>query len=244
MTLNKTKNIYDLKSTGLNQIPEEDEDKLRTLYNSSKKFFENKQSSRVSEESNGSNILHNKLKNIRIPRDRSAESFSTTNDSVKKIKEEDKGFIKVKRPVFDYSKRSNNNSKSPVNNVREELRTERNNSINQRRIETADHIKLPTISTNRGKSDLSNILNEANELKEDPIIKKKLNDIFQNIEDIKKVLDQKTKKRMKIASAPVGSCDTNLDLPIKKNILPNFKVGNKLLNKKEKDKFPVKIIKL
>jgi hypothetical protein len=239
--MNKTKNIYDLKSTGLNQIPEEDEEKLRTLYNSSKKFYEIKET-RVNQENNRTNILHNKLKNIRIPRDRSAESFSTTNDSVKKIKEDDeKGTIIVKRPVFDYSKKTNNNSKSPVNNVREQLRTERNNSLNQRRIDTADHLKLPTISTNRGKNDLAIILNEAKELKEDPIIKKKLDDIFQNIEDIKKVLNQKTKKRMKIASAPVGSCDANIDFIQKKSIIPNFKLGNKIINKKDKDKFPVKI---
>jgi hypothetical protein len=75
-------------------------------------------------------------------------------------------------------------------------------------------LKLPIINTNRRKidinNDINNIFQNASNFKEDPVIKKKLDDIIQNIADIKNVLNQKTKARLKISSAP-GNYNTNDD---------------------------------
>jgi len=72
-------------------------------------------------------------------------------------------------------------------------------------------VKLPIINSNRSGSgggkinlDIKNILNECGEYKEDPIIKKKLNNIMNDIVEINKVITTKTNnnKRIKISSAP------------------------------------------
>lgn len=81
-----------------------------------------------------------------------------------------------------------------------------------------DVSKLPAITTNRRKVktqdinyDITNIFDAADNFKEDPIIKKKLNDIMQNIVDIRNVLNQKSKARFNIASAPSNLEDTDLN---------------------------------
>ncbi len=84
--------------------------------------------------------------------------------------------------------------------------------------------KLPAVQTSRRKVnstistkenfDIKNIIDAADGYKEDPVIKKKLDDIMQNIVDIRNVLNQKTKTRLKIASAP-----TNLEDPDVSSIL-------------------------
>jgi len=83
---------------------------------------------------------------------------------------------------------------------------------------TPPDVKLPTIGTSRRiskppemKEDLKNIFDAANNYKEDPVIKKKLDDIMQNIVDIRNVLSQKNKSRVKIASAPANFEETNID---------------------------------
>jgi hypothetical protein len=94
------------------------------------------------------------------------------------------------------------------------IRSERSNSRSLRKYTTPpESAKLPTIQTNRGKKeyDIHNIIDAASDYKEDPMIKKKLNDIYQNIEDIRKVLNQRSKNRVKISSAPVGLDDPSLN---------------------------------
>jgi hypothetical protein len=81
--------------------------------------------------------------------------------------------------------------------------------------------KLPAIQTSRRKVnsttstkenfDIKNIIDAADGYKEDPVIKKKLDDIMQNIVDIRNVLNQKTKTRLKIASAPTNLEDTDVN---------------------------------
>lgn len=70
---------------------------------------------------------------------------------------------------------------------------------------------LPAISTNRKKMkiedvdyDISSVIKKANDFKEDPIVQKKMEDIIQNIDDIRNVIRQKAKNRMKISSAPIS----------------------------------------
>jgi hypothetical protein len=63
------------------------------------------------------------------------------------------------------------------------IRSERSNSRGMRKHSPPESAKLPTINTNRGKKeyDINNIINVASDFGEDPLIKKKLNDIYQNI---------------------------------------------------------------
>jgi hypothetical protein len=68
-------------------------------------------------------------------------------------------------------------------------------------------IKLPSINSNRTKENkisLNDIISEYNEHKKDPVIRKKLNNILNDISDIKKVILSKEKNRIKISSAPTG----------------------------------------
>jgi len=70
-------------------------------------------------------------------------------------------------------------------------------------------LKLPVINSNRSGSgggkinlDIKNLLNECGEYKEDPIIKKKLTNIMNDIVEINKVITTKTNNRIKVSSAP------------------------------------------
>lgn len=93
--------------------------------------------------------------------------------------------------------------------------------------------KLPLINSSRRKlnidSDLTNIFDAANNFKEDPVIKQKLDDILQNIVDIKNVLNQKTKTRVKIASAPSNKDTTTnaLNSTLDKNPTPSSVFGRR-----------------
>jgi hypothetical protein len=216
--------MYNLKYTGLNLIPEEDEEKLKTLYNSQKKFYEREEANEIRKSIKVKSVL-DEIRNgdmFKRSRDRLVESPSTNDSDIPKQNE-----VKVRRGNVSEVRRN-----SPtVKQIREELRSDRNNLT--RKIDTADPLKLPAINSNR--RNLTNILNEANEMKANPLIQKKLNNIFQNIEDIKKVLHQKSISRFKIASAPVGSDE---------NLFRNKKVSINIKVKVDKfQKFPVKILK-
>lgn len=105
---------------------------------------------------------------------------------------------------------------------------------------------LPVISTNRRKLnkdqvayDISSVFKEANNFKEDPIVQKKMEDIIQNIDDIRNVINQKAKNRMKISSAPIShnqkysfkgaSGIVNYDLNKNKSkLIGDFKVNNNI----------------
>lgn len=88
---------------------------------------------------------------------------------------------------------------------------------------TAPDNKLPSISTGRKRTDINydikNIFNAANNYKEDPLIKMKLDDIMQNIADIRCVLNQKSKTRVKVSSAPSNNEDRT-------NVVNNFAAMN------------------
>jgi hypothetical protein len=148
-----------------------------------------------------------------------------------------------------------NSSKATPDNTRftpNSLRSERSSS---RKYQTPpDSAKLPTICTTRGKKDydINNIMNVANDFKEDPLIKKKLHDIYQNIEDIKKVLNQKSKTRIKISSAPVSLDGDNTEFLFKDKLVKNKLVYNQkiklnnvgpILKAFEKDKCPIKLVR-
>jgi hypothetical protein len=107
---------------------------------------------------------------------------------------------------------------------------------------------LPVISTNRRKLnkdqvvyDISSVFKEAKNFEKDPIVQKKMEDIIQNIDDIRNVINQKAKNRMKISSAPIShyqkytfkgiSGFVNNDLNLVKNkskIMGEYKVNNNL----------------
>jgi hypothetical protein len=70
--------------------------------------------------------------------------------------------------------------------------------------------KVASTTTTKANFDIKNIMDAADGYKEDPVIKKKLDDIMQNIVDIRNVLNQKTKTRLKIASAPTNLEDTDI----------------------------------
>jgi len=63
-------------------------------------------------------------------------------------------------------------------------------------------LQLPHIKFNK-TFDIENIIDEADKFKNDPIIKKKLDDMMINILDIKNAINNKTIEREKVASAPI-----------------------------------------
>lgn len=80
-------------------------------------------------------------------------------------------------------------------------------AINSQRRKISSLESNSTFSDTNSNLDIKNIFAVADGYKEDPIIKQKLDDIMQNIVDIRNVIDQKFKKRLKIASAPTNCED-------------------------------------
>jgi hypothetical protein len=80
-------------------------------------------------------------------------------------------------------------------------------AINSQRRKVSSHDSNNTISETNSNLDIKSIFAVADGYKEDPIIKQKLDDIMQNIVDIRNVIDQKFKKRIKVASAPTNCED-------------------------------------
>jgi hypothetical protein len=294
----------------LNLIPEEDEDKLKTMYGSSKRFFDNSKLENILRISFQKDLMQLEKKEIpSLKGEKSKIKFTKTirlrnqlNTTEDLFADKFKSNIEItnlsktinSKPVikksssvteekltnniFDFSKppihKNTNQDVSPnLNYFFEEdstkfsnkatpdntrftpnsIRSERSNS--RQKYTPPDSAKLPSINTTRSKKDydLNGIIDVANDFKEDPVIKKKLNDIYQNIADIKKVLDQRAKNRVKVLSAPVGVDDTN-DQASKVNKLVNNRVVNTQIKLKlttpgnivkalEKDKFPIKVVK-
>jgi hypothetical protein len=302
-------NIYDLKSTGLNLIPEEDEEKLKTMY-SSKKFFDNnienilrltKKEFRPAEKEipltkcdKPTKFKINRSIRLKSPTNASSD-FASQVDTItpkvenkvikKSISATEKSLNKFTNNVFTYPKQVttsiNHDNSATLNCFFEEdstklnstkttpdhtrftpnsIKSERSNSRSLKKYTTPpDSAKLPSIYSTRGKKDydINNIMSVANDFKEDPVIKKKLNDIYQNIADIQKVLDQRIQNRIKISSAPVGLEDNefavvdmraeNREKEGKRMIynqlklrLPNSGIVGRIL---DKDKFPIKVVK-
>jgi hypothetical protein len=84
-------------------------------------------------------------------------------------------------------------------------------------------VVLPVIHTNRTpsvkiNSEIENIFDLAHHyFNEDPEVKLKIDNLMQNIVDIKNVLNQKTKSRGKLSSAPVQMVGRTGDLNFKNN---------------------------
>ncbi len=290
---NRNKNLYDLKCTGFEMIPEEDEEKIKTEYESSKKFFDAKKLEQFTsfnekllenaifmpeESKNISDLIKetyrvpsspNKKFRVKTPNKNlsvkletktlvnsdSKESETTTAESKKNNNQQSCfDFSKLNlnsnvRTLSNLSQNSNNlkiespsnkkaneikktldpspqnfleNKKLPAQDNKNKANVKRTQSITkttenkfrdfkpQTPPEVLNTVKLPPITTRRrltplsknSNLDLGKIFQAADSHKEDPIIQKKLDDIMQNIADIKNVLDQKHKTRVKIASAP------------------------------------------
>jgi hypothetical protein len=285
-------NLCSLKSTGLNLIPEEDEEKIKTLYGSSKKFFDNTGVENVLRMSRQCDFMALEKKDIPLPKGnklgrlklsrtiRLNSNLTTTETSVtpkkeitnlsktidRGIKKSEKCDIEVNKDAKPLSSKTTVTDHSPLRNFFEEestkhsnkptpdrvtptsIRTERSNS--RKHATPPDSAKLPTIRTTRTNKDydLNNIIDVANDFKEDPLIKRKLNDIYQNIADIKKVLDQRSKNRVKISSAPVGTEEAN-DFRLTNKFVKNKLAYNNMKLKlngnivKATDRIPIKIVK-
>lgn len=91
--------------------------------------------------------------------------------------------------------------------------------------------KLPPVILKKNTyNDLDKIFNAADSFKEDPDIKKKLDNIIQNIVEIKNVLNQKTKERVKITSAPTKISDR-----VKQSKLFSINFGKRDVSKIKQD---------
>jgi hypothetical protein len=103
---------------------------------------------------------------------------------------------------------------------------------------TQENLNKPNCEFNKIKS----ILNLANNFKEDPILQKKMENILQNIDDIRNVINQKNKNRSKIFSAPANntrrlSFATNMKPKVKESIVKEM---NRV---KQNEKIPIKVFK-
>jgi hypothetical protein len=122
--------------------------------------------------------------------------------------------------------------RSPSKKIRKlNMELQSNNDGSQKETLSNEYDVLPIIKTNKN-SDLNSIFKEIDDFKEDPVIKRKLDDIMQNILDIRNVLSSKSNMRLKIASAP-----TNMEeLGCKQAIGHEFLLGaNKLGNLPQRD---------
>ena len=115
-------------------------------------------------------------------------------------------------------------SRKKIKNVNENYpRNKINSSKNSVKKEKID---LPIIKSSRpnlssskiDKNEISNIFDACNNLKKDPEIKEKLNELLYKIDDLKNVLNLKSNSRFKISSAP---------LQINNNSNKKFKISNK-----------------
>lgn len=176
---------------------------------------------------------------------------------------------RISKKLEDHEKSSSNNYSNNTTPEKTGVKSHRDISLTIKRDLKPDtppslvSNKLPAITTSRRKTnfnyDISNIFQAANNYKEDPLIKMKLDDIMQNIADIKSVLNQKTKARIKVSSAPSNVEDRlintgsvpNADKDSKGMTFCKMVPTKKLVNNrsfipklsKENDKSPIKLVR-
>lgn len=168
-------------------------------------------------------------------------TLSQSNKNGEPIKLQSKEESEKNISYNNYSSNNYSNSTTPETSA---IRPSRTNSKIKTSIKKPftppdnKNLKLPAINNNFKRkyeinNDINNIFQNASNFKEDPIIKKKLDDIIQNIADIKNVLNQKSKSRLKISSAPNNNKEEKFAFSPNKNTYDDSK---NLLNTLKDDK--------